>query len=82
MLLMNDSKQPAARGGGLGHDPTKLNIKGRLKNNFQTASLYQKLPALSKIEVPATFYNNWKKTRSLFILHIVQVHGKTNYPKD
>ena len=34
------------------------NIKGRLKNNFQTTSLYKKQPALSKIEVQAAFYNN------------------------
>ena len=35
--------------------PTELNIKGRLKNNFQTAPLYRKQPALSKIEMQAAF---------------------------
>lgn len=30
---------------------TGLNIKGRLKNNFQTTFLYRKQPALSKIEM-------------------------------
>ena len=34
---------------------TGLNIKGRLKNNFQTTSLYRKQPALSKFEVQAAF---------------------------
>ncbi|WP_164741928.1 hypothetical protein [Neisseria meningitidis] len=54
MLLPNDSKpcrNPVSSKRSLGHVPTKLNIKGRLKNNFQTASLYQKQPAHSKIEV-------------------------------
>ncbi|EGQ76721.1 hypothetical protein HMPREF9418_1662 [Neisseria macacae ATCC 33926] len=34
------------------------NIKSRLKNNFQTTFLYQKQPALSKIEVQAAFHKN------------------------
>ncbi|EET45339.1 hypothetical protein NEISICOT_00966 [Neisseria sicca ATCC 29256] len=34
------------------------NIKGRLKNNFQTTFLYQKQPALSKIEMQAAFHKN------------------------
>ena len=34
---------------------TGLNIKGRLKNNFQTTSFYKKQPACSKIEVQAAF---------------------------
>jgi len=49
----------------LGHDLTKLNIKGRLKNNFQTASFYKKQPARSKIEVQAAFHDDWKK-RAIF----------------
>ena len=61
LLLPNDSKlcrNTADSKRSLGHDPTKLNIKGRLKNNFQTTSLYQKQPAFSKIEVQAAFHNN------------------------
>ena len=58
LLLPNDFK-PCRNSVGskrsLGHDPTKLNIKGRLKNNFQTAPLYRKQPALSKIEMQAAF---------------------------
>ena len=42
------------------------NIKGRLKNSFQTTSLYRKQPALSKIEVQAAFCDDWKK-RALFL---------------
>ncbi|AUX05704.1 TPA: hypothetical protein ACFOWQ_000725 [Neisseria meningitidis] len=64
MLLPNDSKpcrNPVSSKRCLGHVPTKLNIKGRLKNNFQTASLYQKQPAHSKIEVQAAFCDDWKK---------------------
>ena len=61
LSLPNDSKpcrNPIGSKRSLGHVPTKLNIKGRLKNNFQTASLYQKRPALSKIEVQAAFHKN------------------------
>ncbi len=64
LLLPNDSKpcrNPVSSKRCLGHVPTKLNIKGRLKNNFQTASLYQKQPAHSKIEVQAAFCDDWKK---------------------
>ncbi|EEZ70971.1 hypothetical protein NEICINOT_04913 [Neisseria cinerea ATCC 14685] len=43
MLLPNDFK-PCRNSVGskrsLGHVPTKPNIKGRLKNNFQTAFLF------------------------------------------
>jgi len=45
---------------------TGLNIKGRLKNNFQTTSLYRKQSARSKIEVQAAFCDDWKK-RALFL---------------
>jgi len=58
----------------LGHDPTKLNIKGRLKNNFQTASLYRKQPARSKIKVQAAFCDDWKK-RALFLYCILCRHN-------
>ena len=61
LLLLNDSKPCRNTVGSkrnLGHVPTKLSIKGRLKNNFQTTFLYQKQHALSKIEVQAAFHNN------------------------
>ena len=56
--LPNDSKpcrNTADSKRSLGHDPTKLNIKGRLKNNFQTTFLYRKQPALQKSKVQAAF---------------------------
>ncbi|KZC78693.1 hypothetical protein TV01_1688 [Neisseria flavescens] len=43
LLLPNDSKpcrNPVSSKRSLGHVLTKLNIKGRLKNNFQTAFLF------------------------------------------
>ncbi|ADO32051.1 hypothetical protein NMBB_1829 [Neisseria meningitidis alpha710] len=73
LLLPNDSKpcrNPVSSKRCLGHVPTKLNIKGRLKNNFQTASLYQKQPAHSKIEVQAAFCDDWKK-HTLFLYCIL-----------
>lgn len=58
------------------------NIKGRLKNNFQTASLYRKQPALSKIEVQAAFCDDWKK-RTLFLSCMLCRHNaKQHYPKE
>ena len=52
---------------------TGLNIKGRLKNNFQTTSFYKKQPACSKIEVQAAFCDDWKK-RTLFLYCILCRH--------
>ena len=61
---------------------TGLNIKGRLKNNFQTASLYRKQPAHSKIEVQAAFCDDWKK-RTLFLYCMLCRHNaKQHYPKE
>ena len=65
LLLLNDSKPCRNTVGSkrsLSHDQRNpnitCNIKGRLKNNFQTTFLYQKQPALSKIEVQAAFDKN------------------------
>ena len=53
---------------------TVYNIKGRLKNNFQTTFLHRKQPALSKIEVQAAFFDDWKK-RTLFLYCILCRHN-------
>ena len=61
---------------------TGLNIKGRLKNNFQMTSFYKKQPACSKIEVQAAFCDDWKK-RTLFLYCILCRHNaKQHYPKE
>ena len=49
--------------------PTELDIKGRLKNNFQTASLYRKQPARSKIKVQAAFCDDWKNARYFYTVY-------------
>lgn len=49
--------------------PTELNIKGRLKNNFQTTPLYRKQPARSKIEVQAAFCDDWKNAHYFYTVY-------------
>ena len=45
------------------------NLKGRLKNIFQTASLYRKQPARSKIEVQAAFCDDWKNAHYFYTVY-------------
>ena len=66
-------KSPKCLGGNLGDFGNFAKVSGRLKNNFQTASLYQKRPALSKIEVQAAFCDDWKK-HTLFLYCILCRH--------